>query len=68
MIEIEYHLYEQRQIKKMSLRELSKKSDVSKTQINDIENGNTHPTILTLCQLAEALELKPEDLYSYTVL
>ncbi len=40
---------------------------VSKSTINNIENNRYEPTLLTICMLAEALQVAPEDLYSYNV-
>ena len=38
-----------------------------KSTINNIENNRYEPTLLTICMLAEALQVAPEDLYSYNV-
>lgn len=55
-------LWELRTAKKLTLRELEELSGVSKTHINDIENGKTSPTVRTLELLAAALQVKPTDL------
>ena len=55
-------LWELRTAKKLTLRELEEISGVSKTHINDIENGKTSPTVRTLELLAAALQVKPTDL------
>lgn len=62
---ITYKIKELRENKRMSIRELAKISGVSKSQISDIENGRTHPTIPTLCLLADALECNPQFLFNY---
>lgn len=49
----------------MSIRQLSKKSGVSKSQISAIENYKLHPTVYCLGLLAAALGCKIEDLYEY---
>ena len=67
MIKIDYHIYEIRTEKKMTLRDLSSVSGVSRSQIDRIENNQTHPTVLTLCQIADALEANPCDLFSYYI-
>lgn len=67
-IEITYHIYEIRHKKNISLRQLGIMSGVSKSQINSIETGSHHPTLLTLLILATALKVSPEDLYSYRIL
>lgn len=41
-----------------TLRQLEEISGVSKTEINNIENGKTNPTIATLQLLANALEVE----------
>ena len=64
-VKIEYHLWKLRASRRISIRHLSEISGVSKTTINDIENGRHDPTIHTLCLLALALNVTPEDLYSY---
>ena len=59
-----YRLWELRTAKGYSLRALEELSGVSKTEINDIENGKTNPTIETLQLLAEALEVELSDLFT----
>ena len=59
-----YHLYDIRARKGMSERQLAKASGVSKSQINNIENGIKHPTVHTLCLLSLALDVSPYDLFS----
>jgi len=66
-IKVNYHVYEIRIRNGISLRELSRLSGVSKSQINNIENGLKHPTVYTLCLLSRALGIPPEDLYTWTV-
>ena len=62
---ITIHLKTIRQAKNITIRQLALMSGVSKSQISGIENGKTMPTIKTLCMLAEALTVSPEQLYSY---
>jgi transcriptional regulator with XRE-family HTH domain len=45
--------------KKMTVMKLAMVSGVSHSQINNIEKGKTNPTIQTIVQLSEALELQP---------
>ncbi len=66
-ITIEYKLYELRTQKRLTLRELSLLSGVSKSMINNIENNIGNPTVMVMCQLATALDVKPSDLYTYIV-
>lgn len=52
-----------RKNKKLSLRALSEKSGISKTTINEIENGIvTNPTLVTIDKIAKALDTTYEDL------
>lgn len=67
MIKIDYHIYEIRTEKKMTLRDLSSVSGVSRSQIDRIENNQTHPTVLTLCYIADALGVNPCDLFSHYI-
>ena len=64
-VKIEYKLWKIRNNKGISIRHLAEMSGVSKSTINDIENGRHDPTIYTLCLLAGALKGSPESLYSY---
>lgn len=64
-IDIEYHLYQIRSGKGISSRKLAELSGVSKSTINNIENNRFEPTLRTICMLAQALQVSPEDLYSY---
>ena len=63
-MKIIYHIYEWRTAENMSVRRLSELSGVSKTHINDIENGKTHPTVYTLCLLALTLGVSPYQLFN----
>lgn len=53
-----YKVWQLRTAKGYSLRELEKISGVSKTTINNIENGKANPTIETLLLLAKALDVE----------
>ena len=55
-------LWQIRTAKGYSLRELEELSGVSKTEINDIENGKANPTLETLSLLAAALDVTLFDL------
>lgn len=56
-----------RKEKGITVRQLAELSGCSRTYISDIENNHKIPTIYTLCLLAVALGVKPEELYSYEV-
>lgn len=60
---IEMKIKQIRQRKNISLAELSAKSGVSKTEINDVENNKKKPSLQTVILLAQALEVNVEDLY-----
>lgn len=64
---IEYHVYDIRTRKGLSERALSELSGVSKSQINNIENGLKHPTVYTLCLLSLALGVSPSELFTMKV-
>ena len=52
--------------KNLTQEELSQKSGISESYISELENNLKMPTILTLCRLAEALEVDITKLYKYT--
>lgn len=54
---VEILLKDVRTSKKVTTRTLAELSGVSKSYINDIENGTTNPTVETLCKLATALDV-----------
>lgn len=56
-------LHEIREEKGISLRGFAKLAGVSKTQINEIENGQSDPTLKTMCRIAKALNMKIEDIF-----
>lgn len=56
-------LWEQRTKQNLTLAELAEKTGVSKTQINDIENGKVSPRLDTLEKLAVGLGVDICDLY-----
>ena len=65
-IKVTIKVWEIRNRKGLSLEQLEELSGVSKTNINDLENGsNSNPTIETICRLAAAFDVRPEELYEY---
>lgn len=58
-----YKIWKLRTIRGYSLRELEELSGVSKTTINNIENGKANPTMETLLLLAKALGVELSDLF-----
>lgn len=53
--------------RKLTLVQLAKLSGVSKSHISEIENGTKMPTLQILCELAVALNVSPEVLYTYHI-
>lgn len=49
--------------KKLTLIELSAMTGISKTTLNNIENGITSPTLWQLETIAKALDVKMTDLF-----
>ena len=60
---VEIILKEKRKEKKFTLAQLSAKTGISTTHINDIENNIKEPSISMLVRIAKALDVKVEDLY-----
>lgn len=60
---IEILLKQVRQGKNMTLSMLSKKSGVSRTHINDIENNLKSPSLFVMVRLAKALDVEVTELY-----
>ena len=56
-------LWEVRTEKRITLLELSKRSGLGKSTINNIENGKTSPTLMQLELLAVALDVRITDLF-----
>ncbi|EEG52896.1 MULTISPECIES: helix-turn-helix transcriptional regulator [Enterocloster] len=67
-VRVTYRVYEIRRIKNMTLRDLSIKSGISRTEINNIENNLKDPTIRTMCLLSLALDVSLQDLFSIEVI
>lgn len=56
-------LHEIRDARNLSLRELAKATGISKAQLNRIENGQSDPTLKTMCRIAKALNMQIEDVF-----
>ena len=65
---INYKIKEIRKGKGLSIRELSRKSGVSHTQISDIEKHKKDTTITTLSMLAIAMDVLPNELFDIEIL
>lgn len=62
---IEFYIKKVRKSKKITLKQLEKKSGISKTEISDIERGNKIPTIFTIELIAMGLETTIDKLYKF---
>lgn len=60
---IEYLIKEVRIKKRMTLRELHKKADVSVGHLSEIENGLKEPSFFVMIRIAKALNEPLENLY-----
>ena len=58
------HLRAVRKMHGVSIRRLSALTGISKSHIVRIENGESIPTVATLCKIANALHVYPGVLYS----
>ncbi len=56
-------LKEKRKERNLTLAQLSDRTGISTTHINDIENNIKEPSISMMIRIAKALDLKLEDLY-----
>ncbi len=63
-MKIYYKVYEKRDEKGLTLRELSDISGISKSEINRIENQKSHPTLYTLLKIAKSLDCDVTELFS----
>lgn len=61
---MEVFLWQARTSKGMNLIELAKRTGISKTRLNDIENGRKSPKIEELEWVCEVLDVYLEDLFS----
>lgn len=64
-MKIKFFIKEIRTSKKITLKQLERKSSVSKTEINDIEKGYKIPTIFTLELIAMGLNTTANKLYKF---
>lgn len=58
------YLNQVRNQKNISIRALAERSDVAKSHIENIESGQTNPTIEVMCKLAKALDVPVDELFS----
>ena len=60
---VEILLKEKRKERNLTLAQLSDRTGISTTHINDIENNIKEPSISMMVRIAKALDLKIEELY-----
>ena len=60
---VEILLKVKRKERNLTLAQLSDRTGISTTHINDIENNIKEPSISMMVRIAKALDLKIEDLY-----
>lgn len=60
---IRIKLWEERNAKGFTLIELAKRTGVSKSTLNNIENGKVSPTLAQMEAVAIALEIRITDLF-----
>lgn len=61
---MDLRIWQQRTAKHVSLKELSKLTNISISALDNYENGIRYPNILQMELIAKALDVKIEDLYS----
>lgn len=62
-MKVEIRIKEIRKIKNITLKQLSKKSGISTTHINDIENNVKSPSLIVMVILAKELNVNITELY-----
>lgn len=62
-LKVIYRLYEIRTERKLTVRDLEQLSGVSKSTISRIEQQDMNPSVLTICQIADALNISPCELF-----
>lgn len=60
---MEIRIWHARNNKKLTLKQLQDLTGISKTTLNDIENGKNSPTLDQLEKIAKALNMRISDLY-----
>ena len=60
---MEIKTWQMRKAKGVTLEQLGRSTDISKSCLNNIENGKTSPTLDQLERIAKALNVKITDLF-----
>ena len=63
IMHIEILLKQKRKEKNITLAQLSEKTGISTSHLNDIENNIKEPSISMIVRIAKGLDLKVEELY-----
>lgn len=63
IVYIEYLIKKVRNEKGISLRELSKRADVSVGHLSDVENGLKEPSFFIMIRIARALDVELDKIY-----
>lgn len=66
-IEITMHIREARKNHGLTIMKLSALSGVSTSHISEIETQKQQPTLYVMCLLAAALNVRLEDLFTWTI-
>lgn len=62
-LKVIYRLYEIRTERKLTVRDLEQLTGVSKSTISRIEQQDMNPSVMTICQIAVALNISPYELF-----
>lgn len=61
---IKFNIKPIRKKEKITLKELSHKTGISTTHLNDIENNNKMPSMIFAILIAKALRVKVDEIYT----
>jgi len=64
MVTVIYHLAETAEQKNLSLSEIARRAQISKSYVSYIARNRIHPSLYMLAQIAEVLEVPVEELYT----
>ncbi|MBP3617896.1 MAG: helix-turn-helix transcriptional regulator [Lachnospiraceae bacterium] len=64
MTTVIYHLAEAAGQKNISLSEIARRAQISKSYVSYIARNRIHPSLYMLVQIAEVLEIPVEELYT----
>ena len=64
MTTVIYHLAEAAERKEISLSEIARRAQISKSYVSYIARNRIHPSLYMLAQIAEVLAVPVEELYT----